>query len=59
MDIKLKVADALFERLKVSAEENGFSSAESYAVWLLEEALKGGSDPDGEVARKLKDLGYM
>lgn len=60
---KIKLEKELFERCKRYAEEAGYSSLEEFIAHTLEKELRSkdqqsGDDP-GEVARKLKGLGYI
>ena len=57
---KIKISDALYERLKKAAAEQGYSSAEEYAVHVLEKAV--GDDEalsEEQVKERLKGLGYV
>ena len=58
---KIRISEALYERLKKAATEKGYSSAEEYAVHVLETAA--GDDDDAlseeQVRERLKGLGYV
>ena len=60
---KIKLEKELFERCKRYAEEAGYSSLEEFIAHTLEKELRSkdqqSGDDAGEVARKLKGLGYI
>jgi len=57
---KIKISEALYERLKKTAAEKGYSSVEEYALHVLEKAA---DDDDAvseqQVKERLKGLGYV
>jgi len=58
---KIKISDALYEQLKKKAADKGYSSAEEYAVHVLEQAT-GDQDEalsEEQVKERLKGLGYV
>jgi predicted DNA-binding protein len=58
---KIKISDALYERLQKAAAEKGYSSAEEYAVHILEKAVGDNDDAlsEEQVKERLKGLGYV
>jgi len=60
---KIKIEDALWERVKEAAAAAGYSSPEEFAAHALEEALAAGEKADGadeeEVRKRLQGLGYI
>ncbi len=62
---KIKLDDALFERVKKCAAAAGYSSPDEFVAHVLEkevERLEGGEkprDPEEEVRKRLQGLGYI
>ena len=57
---RIRISEALYERLKKAAAEKGYSSAEEYAIHVLEQAV--GDDEalsEEQVKERLKGLGYV
>ena len=58
---KIKVDGALYEKLKVAADEKGYSSVDEFIVHLLETAVADDADDESEeeVKKRLQGLGYI
>ena len=60
---KIKIDDALFEKVKNLAEKAGYSSADEFVSHMLEREINyaGGEQElnDTEVLERLKGLGYI
>ncbi|MEI6970864.1 MAG: hypothetical protein WCL44_05040 [bacterium] len=58
---KLRLSDSLYERLKKAAAAKGYSSAEEFALHILEKssAEVDDSSSEEEVRNRLKGLGYL
>lgn len=58
---KLKLSETLYERLQKAAEAKGYSSAEEYALHVLEKAAAETDESlsEEEVRNRLKGLGYL
>jgi hypothetical protein len=57
----IKVSRGLHQKLKEIAEVRGYSSAEEFAVHVLERAVADAEDPasEEELKTRLKGLGYL
>ena len=57
---RIKISKSLHERLQKAAAEKGYSSAEEYAVHVLDKAV-GDDDAlsEEQVKERLKGLGYV
>lgn len=66
----ITIPSPLFERIKASIEETGFSSVSDYATYILRETTaklnegkikkgKGGRRNEDEIIGKLRALGYV
>jgi metal-responsive CopG/Arc/MetJ family transcriptional regulator len=58
---KIKIDDALYEKLKRAAEEKGYSSTDEFITHLLEAAVAddAGDESEEEVKKRLQGLGYI
>ncbi|GEM_PF-43748 len=65
---KIKLDDALYEKLKKCAAAGGYSSPEEFALHVLEREVEkltapgsgeGQRDPEEEVRKRLQGLGYL
>jgi len=58
---KLKIEKSLYERLKKVARDQGYSSAEEFALHVLEKAVGTveDSESEDEVRKRLRGLGYL
>ena len=56
----IKVSKALWERIERAAKAGGYSSAEEFALHVLEKHVPQSDDSDSkeDIVRKLKGLGY-
>ena len=57
----IKISKELLERLTTVAESKGYSSAEEYALHVLDEAVKEADEAlsEEEVKKRLKGLSYL
>jgi len=58
---KIKIDNALYERLKLVAERAGYATTEEFITHLLERATSDVEDAatDEEVQKQLRGLGYI
>ncbi len=58
---KIKIDNALYDRLKVVSERAGYASTEEFITHLLERATSDVQDAatDEEVQKQLRGLGYI
>jgi len=58
---KIKIDNALYERLKLVAERAGYATTEEFITHLLERAASDVQDTatDEEVQKQLRGLGYI
>lgn len=59
---KIKIDDALYERMKKVAQLAGYSSADEFIIHVLERELaelESGGTSDDQVIDRLKGLGYL
>lgn len=58
---KIKIDNGLYEKLKEVAKARGYSSAEEFAVHVLEQAVAGSEEDvsEEEVKKRLQGLGYI
>ncbi len=58
---KIKIDNALYERLKVVSERAGYATTEEFITHLLERASSDVEDAatDEEVQKQLRGLGYI
>jgi len=58
---KIKISDALYEKLGTVAAEKGYSSAEEYALHVLETATEAADEAlsEEQVKERLRGLGYV
>ena len=58
---KIKIDNALYERVAQTAEKAGYSSAGEFVTHLLEKAVADveGAATDEEVEKQLRGLGYI
>jgi hypothetical protein len=56
---KIKIDDALWDRVKEAATAAGYSSPEEFLVHALEQALKADAADEEEVRKRLQGLGYI
>lgn len=58
---KIKISEALYEKLKQIAKVRGYSSPEEFAVHILETAVMITDDAvsEEEVKKRLQGLGYL
>lgn len=58
---KLKVDDALYERMKRIAELAGYASVDEFVVHVIEKELSTleSASSDAEVTERLRGLGYL
>ena len=60
---KIKIDDALFEKVKNLSEKAGYSSADEFVSHMLEREINYAGDEgelnDTEVLERLKGLGYI
>ena len=58
---KIKIDNGLYEKLKEVAKARGYSSAEEFAVHVLEQAVAGSEEEvsEEEVKKRLQGLGYV
>lgn len=57
-DCNIKIPDTLYERLKVLANEKGYSSAEEMALHILEKAADNASPTDHDLSGVLSGVVY-
>ena len=59
--VKVKLDQALFDKIKKLAEMSGYSSAEEFITHCLEKEIAKieEADSEEEIKRKLKGLGYL
>lgn len=58
---KIKIDDALFDRVKAVAEKAGYSSPDEFIVHMIEKELSvlESAESDEAVTERLKGLGYI
>jgi hypothetical protein len=58
---KIKVDDALFERVRRIADQAGYASADEFVVHVLEKEMSKleAAESDEQVTERLKGLGYL
>ncbi len=58
---KVKIDDALYERVKKISELAGYASADEFVVHVLEKELSTleSASSDAEVTERLRGLGYL
>lgn len=56
---KIKIDDALWERVKEAAAAAGYSSPEEFATHALEQALAAEGADEEEIRKRLQGLGYI
>lgn len=59
---KIKIDDALYDRMKKVAQLAGYSSADEFIIHVLERELaelESGGTSDDQVIDRLKGLGYL
>lgn len=58
---KVKIDDALFDRVKKVAELAGYPTPEDFVIHVIEKELSllEGADSDEEVTERLRGLGYI
>jgi len=58
---KIKIDDALFDRVKKVAELAGYPTPEDFIVHVIEKELSllEGAESDEEVTERLRGLGYI
>ncbi len=58
---KVKLSDALYEKLKKVAESRGYASVDEFAAHVLEKAAAEADEQvsEEEVRKRLKGLGYV
>ena len=58
---KIKIDDALFDRVKTVAEKAGYSSPDEFIVHMIEKelAVLESAESDETVTERLKGLGYI
>ena len=58
---KIRVSKTLYRQLRETAEAKGYSSAEEFALHVLEQAVAGAEESlsEEEVKKYLKGLGYL
>lgn len=58
---KLKIDDALYERVKRVSELAGYASADEFVVHVIEKELSAleSASSDAEVTERLRGLGYL
>ena len=58
---KIKISKILYEKLRTTAEEKGYSSPEEFALHILEQAVADTDEAlsEKEVKKYLQGLGYL
>lgn len=58
---RLKISKALYDLLEKKAEEKGYSSAEEFALHVLEAAVADAGEhaTEEEIRERLRGLGYL
>jgi len=58
---KIRISRGLYEKLKTAAETKGYSSADEFALHILEKAAAEAEEAasEEEVRKRLQGLGYL
>ncbi|MDA0990558.1 MAG: hypothetical protein O3A51_07390 [Verrucomicrobia bacterium] len=58
---RIKIGNALYEKLKVTAAQQGYATTDEFIQHLLEQATQDAAPTDDEalIAKRLKGLGYI
>jgi hypothetical protein len=58
---KIKIDDALWDRIKKFSEQAGYSSPEEFIIHVIEKELSSldGADSEEEIKKRLQGLGYI